>query len=220
MVEVAGRPFLDFILEALEQAGLQKAVLVVGYQAEVIRSYYENGRNGRTSLEISYAHQSEPNGTGGALLAAAGQVSRSFLLTFGDILLWPTSLYQQVIRAWRLNPTLDGVLTANRTEDSSAGAAVVLDGQGSVTDLIEKPAAHQQTGLNQAGCFVFTSEILAHLETLPRSPRGELELTEAARRYIGGGKNVQAMVIEKNNWLDIGSPESLVMAQNKLEGTL
>lgn len=218
MIEVVGRPFLTFILEALEQAGVQKAILVVGYQSETIRGYFENGRNGRTALQVSYAHQPEPNGTAGALLAAADQISGPFLLTFGDILLWPTSLYRQVIRTWRLNPILHGVLVANRSQDASAGAAVLLDSQGSVQDLIEKPGQEQQTGLNQAGCFVFTPEILPILESLPRSPRGELELTEAARRLIGSGKQVQAMVIERQNWLDIGDPDSLAAAQEALKG--
>jgi D-glycero-alpha-D-manno-heptose 1-phosphate guanylyltransferase len=65
MAPVAGRPFLAWILDALADAGLARVVLSVGHLADKIQHAF--GETYRT-LELIYAVETSPLGTGGALL--------------------------------------------------------------------------------------------------------------------------------------------------------
>src|SRR6185295_19328594 len=76
LAPVAGRPFLTYLLDQIVEAGIRRVVLSTGYLAEqfapVIGERYRD-------LEILYAREDEPLGTGGAIrfageLADAGQL--------------------------------------------------------------------------------------------------------------------------------------------------
>src|SRR5690349_21116684 len=63
-----GRPFLDYSMSALADAGLREICLVIGLEHDVIRSYYESLKT--TRVRISFAIQQQPLGTADALRAA------------------------------------------------------------------------------------------------------------------------------------------------------
>src|SRR5579864_4689160 len=63
-----GRPFLDYVLSALADAGFVQICLVVGPEHKAIREYYQGISPRR--IEISFAIQEKPLGTANALLAA------------------------------------------------------------------------------------------------------------------------------------------------------
>lgn len=67
MAPVAGKPFLCYLFEQLAAANFSRIVLSVGYKHEVIQGYFGNSYKG---MEISYAIESEPLGTGGGLRLA------------------------------------------------------------------------------------------------------------------------------------------------------
>lgn len=85
MAPIGGRPFLELLLEQLERQGLSRIVLSLGYRREVIRDHF-GPRFGR--LQIGYAEEVEPLGTGGAIVRALERVSgeHAFVLN-GDTLL-------------------------------------------------------------------------------------------------------------------------------------
>jgi D-glycero-alpha-D-manno-heptose 1-phosphate guanylyltransferase len=67
MAPVAGRPFLELLLRELRAKGITRAILSVGYMAETISEYFDRHDPG---IELEYAVESTPLGTGGALVAA------------------------------------------------------------------------------------------------------------------------------------------------------
>lgn len=67
MASVAGCPFLAHVLDSLKDQGISRVVLSVGYLAEMIVSHFGNSYRG---MEIVYAHEREPLGTGGAIAFA------------------------------------------------------------------------------------------------------------------------------------------------------
>ena len=64
-----GRPFLDYILSALADAGFKQACLVIGPEHGVIREHYA-GTNRPSRMGVSFAEQLTPRGTADAVLAA------------------------------------------------------------------------------------------------------------------------------------------------------
>lgn len=70
MVKVAGRPFLEYILDSLIEKGVSHAILAVCHQREQIMQHFGNRYRG---LSLSYSVEAEPLGTGGAIKQAIRQ---------------------------------------------------------------------------------------------------------------------------------------------------
>lgn len=84
MIEIAGRPYLEFVLESFADCGLREFVLLTGFRHAVIEQHFGDGS--RFGFRIAYSRESEPLGTGGALRDARALLGSRFLLTFGDVL--------------------------------------------------------------------------------------------------------------------------------------
>jgi D-glycero-alpha-D-manno-heptose 1-phosphate guanylyltransferase len=67
MADVAGRPFLWWLMTRLEQQQVRRVILSVGYKADAIQSYFGNVFSG---IELAYSVETEPLGTGGAIRLA------------------------------------------------------------------------------------------------------------------------------------------------------
>jgi D-glycero-alpha-D-manno-heptose 1-phosphate guanylyltransferase len=64
MAPVNSKPFLQYILDYCIKQGIEKIVLSTGYKHEVIFSFFGTQYN---TLQIQYAHEQEPLGTGGGI---------------------------------------------------------------------------------------------------------------------------------------------------------
>jgi D-glycero-alpha-D-manno-heptose 1-phosphate guanylyltransferase len=64
MADIAGRPFLWWLMTRLHQQGVGRVILSVGHRSEVIEDYFGTTFDG---MEISYAFEKERLGTGGAI---------------------------------------------------------------------------------------------------------------------------------------------------------
>lgn len=85
LVEVAGRPFLDYQLEWLARCGVRDVVLSTGYRADMIRAFVGDG--GRWGLDVLQVDEGDDlRGTAGALrlIADRGVLQDRFLVTYGD----------------------------------------------------------------------------------------------------------------------------------------
>ncbi|HUN90548.1 MAG TPA: sugar phosphate nucleotidyltransferase [Burkholderiaceae bacterium] len=83
MAPVAGRPFLEWLLDYWIGQGIDRIVLSVGYRREIIERHFGASYRG---IRVDYAVEETPLGTGGGLLLAAALLSseREFLLINGD----------------------------------------------------------------------------------------------------------------------------------------
>src|SRR5271166_3313743 len=64
MADIAGQPFLWWLMSRLHQQDVGRVILSVGYKSEVIQDYLGRSFDG---MEISYAVEKERLGTGGAI---------------------------------------------------------------------------------------------------------------------------------------------------------
>ena len=82
MFEVAGRPFVDWQLERIVQAGYERVLLCIGHLGEQIRDHVGTRRG---TAAIEYAEDGPKLlGTAGALRAALDLLEPTFLVTYGD----------------------------------------------------------------------------------------------------------------------------------------
>jgi len=184
-----GRPFLDYLLSSLADAGLSEACLVVGPGPSPIRRRCESLGIGR--LRVVFAVQAEPRGTADALLAAEEFAGGSDFLALNSDNYYPVS----ALRALR---ALDGpglavfererlLESSNFTRERVAAFAVLkISKGGDLEDVVEKEGAAEGTGpvLLSMNLWRFSPAIFEACRRVPLSARGEYELPQAVRWAI------------------------------------
>ena len=204
MLLAGGHPILEHLLERLIEAGFSEALIVTGYRAELIEDYFRGYR-----LPLRFLRQSPVNGTAPAALLARQFVGPDdFLLTFGDILA-DAPCYREILDRLRREPGAEAVLGVREADDPYQGAAVYVDEEARVTRIVEKPPRGESTThWNSAGIYAVRPTLFEELERVPKSPRGEYELTSAIAQLIERGKLLRIFPIA-GQWRDIGRPEDL-----------
>jgi dTDP-glucose pyrophosphorylase len=203
MLVVRGKPILLHIIDGLKAAGVTDFLLVVGYKAEVVREFFGDGA--AHGVRIQYATQVVQDGTGRVVeLAKNFAGADPFVLSYGDILIAPEN-YRQLVA---LGPAEALVSVKHNPGEVAKGGCVMMNAQGELTDLIEKPAGPAPSPWYNAGVYAFRPSIFACTARLKLSPRGEYELTDAIRDLAQSG-NVVRVVELSGEWADVRDPEVL-----------
>ena len=217
LMPIGEHRLIDYSLSALADAGIERAVLVVGPEHEDFRRHIDSLE--RTRLTIDLAVQVNPLGTADAVLSAEAAVGgESFLMVNGD------NYYpRQVLRdlASHRGNALAGfdraalVAESNIPAERIAAFAIVRARDGALEEIVEKPAAevvraagaHAPVSMN---AFRFTPEIFAACRRIAPSPRGELEIVDAVRALRGPVSVLPATgaVLDLSRREDIGEVEA------------
>ena len=204
MIEVRGKPILLHIAEGLKAAGIRRLLIVVGYRADVVQSFFGNGQ--ALGVSIEYVTQVVQDGTGRVVdLARDFAASDPFILSYGDILVNPANYH----RLAAIAASEEAIISVKRNEDVSKGGAVFVNERLELTDLREKPKPGEPTSpWYNAGIYTFRPSIFTFTGRLTPSPRNEYELTDAIRALALSGQKVQAIELE-GEWADVRDPEVL-----------
>ncbi|ELZ80453.1 NTP transferase domain-containing protein (plasmid) [Haloferax larsenii] len=198
MLPVTDRPLVAHTVDAAIEAGATSLTLVVGYEADDVRSFFGDERGG---VPVEFAVQEEQRGTADAVRAAAPTLDddEPFVVLNGDALYDVPSL----------STLYDSVpAVGSYTVDNPSSYGVLdTDTDGFVTGVIEKPE-NPPSNLINAGSYVFPAEAQQWLN-VEESDRGELELTDVLARACDEF-DVQAVAFDR--WLDVGRPWELLEA--------
>jgi dTDP-glucose pyrophosphorylase len=218
MLEVAGKPILEIILEGIITAGIKEIFIVTGFRAEVIEAYFGDGS--KWGARVAYGRQLVQNGTGKAPELAAAFVGPSaFLLTYGDILVPPVT-YKQMVDRFH-SGDFSGVITVTRGQDVTKGGLDFFDDQFCLERVVEKPSPAELDRLRaegllkpgdpiwyNAGIYIFKPVIYEFTAKLKLSPRAEYELTDAIRDMVDNRHKLAGLEIA-GRWVDVRDPEVL-----------
>ena len=181
MFPVHGRPFLDYVLSALADAGLTDVALVVAPDHEAVRAHYTANVPARVAL--SYLVQPEPHGTADAMLAVESWADGHPFLAMNADNLYPVPALRAL--ASLDEPGLPGFEREELVRSSNipearilAFALVHVDDEGYLTGIVEKPS-EVHGGLISMNLWRFDSRIFSACRDVPRSARGEFELPQA-----------------------------------------
>ena len=209
LIKVAGKPILQFCLDAVKAAGITDIIIVVHYMGDKIRDYFGDGTS--QGLKISYVEQKELLGTGNAVMAAEQYVDEKFVLIYGDLLFAQDAVKRAVNLYEEAKP--EAVITAVRVEvPENYGVIDVMEGK-KLGCIIEKPQAGKaSSNLVSAGIHVFSRVIFEKMMCIKKSVRGEVELTDALAMFASEGKTVLVVELDRNAWFDVGRPCNLLDA--------
>jgi bifunctional UDP-N-acetylglucosamine pyrophosphorylase/glucosamine-1-phosphate N-acetyltransferase len=212
MLPLEGRPMLEHIVERLHGAGITEVLLVVGYRRDMIEAHF------REFAGVRFAVQEVVEGTATAVrLGREFCGGEPFLLTFGDII--TASANYRGICELRERESAAAVVGVKWADDPWQGAAVYADATGAVSRIIEKPAqGTSTTHWNSAGLYAFAPSVFDEIDRVPKSPRGEYEITSAVEQFIEGGAPVFLFEM-KGAWRDVGRPEDLEVAAGVVDAS-
>jgi UDP-N-acetylglucosamine diphosphorylase/glucosamine-1-phosphate N-acetyltransferase len=201
MLPVAGKPLLEHIILRAHGAGADRFVLVVGYGADAVRSYFGDGSP--LGVKIDYAVQDKQLGTGHALMAAASQAEDRFLVLNGDVLPDEASL-REMARG--------GVAVSAIKVDDPKRYGVFTEENGYFKSVVEK-SANPPSNLANAGIYLFERSIFETMRSMTLSERGEYELTDGLNRLAS---QERIKIVTLKSWLEIGRPWDILAANEVL----
>jgi glucose-1-phosphate thymidylyltransferase len=223
-----GRPFLDYVLSALADAGVSEACLVVGPEHDAIRRYYrEEVRTER--LRVAFATQQQPLGTADAVLAAEAFAAGDHFLAINSDNYYPVEVLARLRRLG--GPGLagfeQGALVSQGNIDAGRVrkyAVVSVDADGCLAGIVEKPDedAWKRAGpkaLISMNCWSFGPALFEAARRIERSPRGEFELVDAVRYAILKLGERFTVVPVSAGVLDLSVRTDIPSVARRLQGT-
>jgi D-glycero-alpha-D-manno-heptose 1-phosphate guanylyltransferase len=202
MAPIAGRPFLEILLNQVARSGCGRAILSVGYLHEVIVSHFGAGWRG---MRIDYAIESAPLGTGGAIRASLAQArEENILILNGD-----TYLEADYAEMLRCHAGQDAPMTMAVTHQADVGRyGGVLFDAGCIVGFEEK--GRTGPGWINAGAYVIRRDLTW--------PENLAEKFSFERDYLLSeiGRLKAAEYKVDGLFIDIGIPEDLDRAQTVL----
>jgi UDP-N-acetylglucosamine diphosphorylase/glucosamine-1-phosphate N-acetyltransferase len=211
LIKLAGKPILQYCLDAVKTAGINEVIIVTHYMSDKIRSYFGDGAN--QGLKITYIEQKEILGTGNAAAVAEPYVNGEFVLVYGDLLFAQDAVKQAVDLYHAVKP--DAVMAAVPVANpENYGVLEFSESENKkLKRIIEKPEAGKApSNLANAGVYMFSTDVFEKLRHVKQSVRGEWELTDALTMLASEGKTVLATELAKDAWFDVGRPWDLLDA--------
>lgn len=207
MAPVAGRPFLEYILDRLVDGGVSEIILSVGYLANTIVDHFGEAYHG---VAVTYAFESTPLGTGGAIVhALCGQVGTEPVLVLnGDTFL--DIDFEELVSWYQQSPTPVAMVLKEVEDVARYGAVLMSDEQ--VSEFMEKGGSG--SGLINAGVYIVQPSVF---ETFGLSGKFEFE-ADLLQKYC----EELALRAYKTEayFIDIGVPDDYERAQWEFAGTV
>ena len=199
MLPAANRPILEYVFDALVAGGVERIVVVVGYERDRVQDHFGPTYRG---TQLEYVVQHKQLGSGHALLQARGVVDGPTLVVNGDRVI-DAGIVGDVAREFEASgdPTM---AVLERPQTHQYGAVVLHEGD--VTELVEKPDSDEYRLIN-AGVYAFERSIFRAIEETPRAA-GELALTDTITRRMDDGR-VRGVRTE-GMWVDATYPWDLL----------
>lgn len=219
-----GRPFLDYVLSSLADAGFTDVCLVIGPEHSQIRAHYDQEAR-PIRLAVQFAVQAEPLGTADAVLAAEQFVGRDTFAVLNSDNYYPAPVLAELSR--RKEPAVVAFARSALMELGNISAervkrfgALDIGEDGYLRRILAAPdESMTRQGAEIYGsmnCWLFDSEIFRACKEVAPSPRGELELPRAVQLAIDRhGMKMKAIKV-RSLVLDLSSRADIAVVAERL----
>jgi len=193
LLPVAGRPMIEWSIEALKKAGVSEIHVLVGSNEEKLRAALKG---------VKFIKQEKREGTASAVGCAEGHIKEPFICMNGDLVV-EESVFSGVAKAYEKHG--GNIITVTRARQPEHFGVIELDKSEKVASIEEKPQKPKSDYLN-AGVYVFEPKIFEHIKKTKKSSRGEYEITDTLREAGAHG------FVYEGYWLDVGKPWDMLDA--------
>jgi len=208
LVNVAGRPVMDYVMDALERAGqLEELIVITGHLKEKVEAYVRKNYK----IPARFIEQKVLDGTAGAVNLARPYVDGPVIVIFVD------TLFDADLSIVK-NTTADGIIWTKEVEDYQRFGVVVTDKQGHMTKIVEKPntpiSKRANIGLQYVKDWRTLFDGIEHVLKNVPGKGGEFYLTDAFQYMVDQGKKL--FVSEVGGWYDCGKVDTLLETNQHL----
>ena len=220
------RPFLDYLISALADAGFEEACLVIGPEHDAVRTHYTATAPPKR-IRVFFAVQTEPLGTADAVLAAEGFAGSEDFLTINSDNYYPVSalrtlrtLQEPSVALFTANSLVAGGIPSERLLKF---AICTISRDGYLAGIVEKPLEGTQLScrgerLVSLNCWRFPPAIFDACRRTSVSPRGESELPTAVEMAMRAFGIRFRVTICEEPVLDLSSRADVAAIAQKLMG--
>ena len=221
---VCGRPMIEYVLDALDTAGIDRIVVVVGYRSDLVRKTLAHRKN------LVYVEQTEQLGTGHAVMMARDELrnhSGSVMVVAGDCPMIQVESIEKLFEAYTpeaetLQPPACILGTAVKDDPAGLGR-IVRDSSGEFIGIVEeKDATPEQKAIREVNMsyYVFHApdllDALNYLKT--DNAQGEYYITDTPAVMKSQGKRVLALpVLKPIESLGINTVEEAKVVEEALQ---
>ena len=211
MADIAGKPFLHYLVKMLSESGVKHLIFALGYMGEQIEAYFQSGED--YGLSISYSYEDSPLGTGGAIRNALSNVSGENVLVLNADTYFHTD-YESLLRE-QLKNKAAMTIASRKIEDISRYGAILKDESGRILRWNEKMSSDQvetpRPGEINGGIYVMQKSLIEKI------PEGKQSLeNDCIPAWLEDGLYLQAIPSD-GYFMDIGIPEDYAQFREDVE---
>ncbi len=200
LVQVAGRPVLDYVMEKLAPLDVEELIFITGHLKESFEQYVRETYD----LPARFVEQKVQDGTAGAVNLARPYVDGPVMIIFVDTVFDADLSLVDKVKA-------DGIIWAKEVEDYQRFGVVVTDAEGYMERIVEKPS-EPISKLANIGLYYIADwkTLFAGIDQTLDGPqsKGEWFLTEAFQYMIEQGRKLYTAEVQ--GWYDCGKVETLL----------
>ncbi|MBI5037593.1 MAG: NTP transferase domain-containing protein [Candidatus Kerfeldbacteria bacterium] len=201
LIEVGGKPFLNYVLENVRAAGLTDITIVSGYFSDQIESFLKT-----VPYPVRVMNQFELLGTEEYGTACPIKVVRDVIGTDQFIALAGDNYYEVSDITKMIHEDEFTYVGAKTTDHPETKGVLVTDADGILESIVEKPATFMGNLVN-GSAYKFTHDIFDVIDDVPLSSRGEYEITDAITA-LAALRKVKVVKID-GYWIDFGNPDDI-----------
>ena len=203
MAPVAGKSFLYYVIDQLQQQGIKKFIFSLGYMSEVIQTFLQENY---PALDYQLSIEEEPLGTGGAIYKACTMASKPTVIALNGDTLFSINV-QQLLQLHQQKESHCSICLKPMQNFERYGV-VKMDANNCITSFEEKKWIDE--GLINGGVYAIDRDkFLAQ----PFAEKFSME-KEYLELFVGEG-NFYGLV-QDAYFIDIGIPEDFERAQKEI----
>ncbi len=214
LLPVYDKPMIYYPLCTLMLAGIRE-ILVISTAQDVPRFEQLLGGGGQWGIAIEYVVQDRPGGLAEAFLLGEGFLAGDrCTLILGDNVFFGSGL-SGLLQEVSLQAT-GATVFAYPVGNPEAFGVVEFDADQKAVSIEEKPS-RPQSRYAVTGLYFYDEQVVGMARTLKPSARGELEITDINRIYLGRGELDVRRLARGTAWLDTGTPDALLEAAHFIQ---
>ncbi len=205
LLPVYHRPMIYYPLNTLIKAGIKEILIIIA--PERAGDYLNLLGSGKEfGVKFTYEIQDKPEG-----LAQAFLIGEKFIDEDDVVMILGDNIFEDDFSEDIKNFKGGAKIFAKKVPDPERFGVVKFNDQMRAEKIIEKPQEYL-SNYAVTGLYIYDHRVIQVAKEIKASPRGELEITDVNNWFLE--KNEMEVAEVKGEWLDAGTFDSLLKAQN------